>query len=63
VIPDGSEPSHNRLVLLLGDAGLATDDEVALLRCPFVPAVERDLRAVPECTVMLSILAPAKTAL
>jgi len=38
----------NRLVLVLRDARLAVDDEVALPRCSLVPAVERHLKAVTE---------------
>jgi hypothetical protein len=39
------EPPCHRLVLVLRDARVAVDDEVALPRCPLAPAVECHLEA------------------
>ena len=46
--PNSSEAPGDHVVLFSRDTGLATDDEVALVQRPLVPAVERRLKAAAE---------------
>ena len=46
----GTKPAFDLFVLIDGDIWLTADDEVALLYCPLMPALESNLQAIAERT-------------
>jgi len=48
--PKSCEAVGHLVILLCGDAGLVADDGVSLDYGPLVPALERDLKVVAECS-------------